>query len=148
MMGHIGKVSKVWAVNDIQFHPVRAGVFTTAGSDGSFSFWHHGPWRHRIREYPRVPCSLSSTPFSPLSSASNTFTFAGSSDNDAPSPAITATSFSRHGNFFAYAVSYDWCWGVGGNSSQIETRTMLHSVVDEDLNGNEAPYNRRRMLYY
>ncbi|KAI1133039.1 WD40-repeat-containing domain protein [Nemania abortiva] len=135
--GPIGQVSKIWAVNDIQFHPVRAGIFTTAGSDGSFSFWHHGPWRHRIREYPRVLDSPHSPPSPPP--------FIGCRANQLSST-ITATSFSRHGNFFAYAVSYDWCWDAAGNSSRISIQLMLHSVEEEDLNGNEAPDNRRRML--
>ncbi|KAK6834842.1 WD40 repeat-like protein [Apiospora arundinis] len=33
------KTTKVYAVNDVQFHPVHTATFVTAGSDGSFHFW-------------------------------------------------------------------------------------------------------------
>ncbi|KAH8668356.1 cell cycle arrest protein BUB3 [Xylariales sp. PMI_506] len=33
------RVTRVYAVNDVQFHPVHATTFSTAGADGTFSFW-------------------------------------------------------------------------------------------------------------
>ncbi|KAI8634648.1 WD repeat domain-containing protein [Xylariaceae sp. FL1651] len=104
------KVTKIWAVNDFQFHPVHHSTFATAGSDGTFMFWNRIA-HTRLRWYPPVSKS-------------------GLSDGTV---AITATSFSRDGHFYAYAVGYDWSRGHAGNSPQIQTKVMLHPVTKEDV---------------
>lgn len=105
------KVTKVYAVNDIQFHPLHSATFATAGSDGSFVFWDRVA-RSRLREY-LPPTSTSA--------------------DESPAPAITASSFSRDGRFFAYAVGYDWSRGCAGNTPQTESKVLLHSMLEEDV---------------
>ncbi|KAI1504183.1 WD40-repeat-containing domain protein [Biscogniauxia marginata] len=100
-----GKVTKVWAVNDVRFHPTHPTTFVTAGSDGTFSFWDRVA-HARLRGYPPV---------------------GGSSD------AITATAFSRDGGLFAYAVGYDWSRGCAANSPQVRTRLVLHPVEEDEV---------------
>ncbi|RYP60082.1 hypothetical protein DL770_010064 [Monosporascus sp. CRB-9-2] len=55
-------VTKVWAVNDVQFHPTRPTVFTTAGSDGTFHFWDRVA-RSRLKTYPSTGAAITSTRF-------------------------------------------------------------------------------------
>ncbi|RYP50245.1 hypothetical protein DL768_004182 [Monosporascus sp. mg162] len=55
-------VTKVWAVNDVQFHPTRPTVFTTAGSDGTFHFWDRVA-RSRLKGYPSTGAAITSTRF-------------------------------------------------------------------------------------
>ncbi|RYP10744.1 hypothetical protein DL765_008012 [Monosporascus sp. GIB2] len=55
-------VTKVWAVNDVQFHPTRPTVFTTAGSDGTFHFWDRVA-RSRLKGYPPAGAAITSTRF-------------------------------------------------------------------------------------
>ncbi|RYO76472.1 hypothetical protein DL766_007854 [Monosporascus sp. MC13-8B] len=55
-------VTKVWAVNDVQFHPTRPTVFTTAGSDGTFSFWDRVA-RSRLKSYSPAGAAITSTRF-------------------------------------------------------------------------------------
>ncbi|KAK5171214.1 RNA export factor gle2 [Saxophila tyrrhenica] len=45
---------------------------------------------------------------------------------------ISATDFSRNGNIFAYAVSYDWSKGYSGNSQQYPNKIMLHPVQADE----------------
>ncbi len=45
---------------------------------------------------------------------------------------ISATDFSRNGNIFAYAVSYDWSKGYGGNAQQYPNKIMLHPVQADE----------------
>ncbi|KAF1988085.1 WD40 repeat-like protein [Aulographum hederae CBS 113979] len=45
---------------------------------------------------------------------------------------ISATTFNRDGNIFAYAVSYDWSKGYAGNSPQYPNKIMLHPVVGDE----------------
>ncbi|CAJ2506282.1 Uu.00g004120.m01.CDS01 [Anthostomella pinea] len=97
-------ITKVYSVNSVQFHPTRPMTFTTAGSDGTFSFWDRVA-RTRLRGYPSA---------------------AGDGN------AITATAFSHDGGFFAYAVGYDWSRGHAGNSPQVRTGLVLHPVSEED----------------
>lgn len=54
--------SDVYAVNDISFHPVHTGTFSTAGSDGSFNFWDRFT-RSRLQIFPSVGSSITSTAF-------------------------------------------------------------------------------------
>ncbi|KAI1094751.1 WD40 repeat-like protein [Rostrohypoxylon terebratum] len=96
------RVSKVFAINDISFHPKNHGVFTTGGSDGIYQFWDR-VLRTRQKHYPKV------------------------------GEAITSTAFSRDGNFFAYAVGYDWSRGCHANNPEVETKLMLHPVAEDDL---------------
>ncbi|KAI0014169.1 WD40 repeat-like protein [Xylariaceae sp. FL0662B] len=56
------KVTKVWGVNDIQFHPVHQTVFTTAGSDGSFAFWDSG-LKIKLRSYPPAGNAITTARF-------------------------------------------------------------------------------------
>lgn len=68
--------NKIYSINAISFHPLY-GTFSTAGSDGSFSFWDKDS-KQRLKAQTSVG-----------------------------SP-ITATTFNRTGNLFAYSVCYDW----------------------------------------
>jgi mRNA export factor len=45
---------------------------------------------------------------------------------------ITATTFNRSGNIFAYAVSYDWSKGYQGNNAQYPNKVMLHPVQPDE----------------
>ncbi|KAI0541501.1 WD40-repeat-containing domain protein [Xylaria digitata] len=107
------KLIKVWTINDVQFHPVYTSTFVTAGSDGSFCFWDRVA-HSRLKSYP---------PATPPSTAG--------SRNAHPS-SITATSFSRDGSFYAYALGYDWSRGCAGNTPQIKTKILLHRVTEDD----------------
>lgn len=53
--------TNIFAVNAISFHPTW-GTFSTAGSDGTFSFWDR-EIRQRLRCSPRFPQAISSTAF-------------------------------------------------------------------------------------
>lgn len=46
---------------------------------------------------------------------------------------ISATDFSRTGNIFAYAVSYDWSKGFQSNTPQMTNKVMLHSVQLDEI---------------
>ncbi|KAG6840713.1 hypothetical protein C0991_004856 [Blastosporella zonata] len=50
----------------------------------------------------------------------------------APGP-ISTTSFSRNGNIFAYAVSYDWSKGHSGMTPGQPNKIMLHACKDEEV---------------
>ncbi|KAI9829757.1 MAG: RNA export factor gle2 [Sarea resinae] len=45
---------------------------------------------------------------------------------------ISATTFNRDGNIFAYAVSYDWSKGYAFNTPQLANKVMLHSVQPDE----------------
>lgn len=45
---------------------------------------------------------------------------------------ITATAFSRNGDIFAYAVSYDWSKGFSGNTPQYPIKIKLHPVTGDE----------------
>ncbi|KAI9815010.1 MAG: RNA export factor gle2 [Pycnora praestabilis] len=45
---------------------------------------------------------------------------------------ISATTFNRNGNIFAYAVSYDWSKGYGANTPQTPNKVMLHPVTADE----------------
>ncbi|KAH6639697.1 Poly(A)+ RNA export protein [Boeremia exigua] len=45
---------------------------------------------------------------------------------------ITATAFSRNGDIFAYAVSYDWSKGFSGNTPQYPIKIKLHPVIGDE----------------
>ncbi|KAI1200448.1 Poly(A)+ RNA export protein [Nemania serpens] len=130
------KVTKIYAVNDIQFHPVHGNTFATAGSDGSFVFWDRVA-RSRLCEYP--PASPSPSP-SPSPSASTKRV----DGDEPPAPPITASSFSRDGRFFAYAVGYDWSRGCAGNTPQTQTKVLLHAVVEDDVKPKPKPQSSGR----
>ncbi len=53
----------MWAVNDISVHPVRTSVISTAGSDGSFSFWDRVK-RQRTQAFPKQDGAITATAFS------------------------------------------------------------------------------------
>ncbi|XXG96514.1 something about silencing protein 10 [Hypoxylon texense] len=95
--------TQVWAVNAVQFHPVRPAVFVTAGSDGTFHFWDRVA-HSRLKGYP-----------------------AG-----AGVVAITAAAFSRDGAYLAYASGYDWSAGAAGHAPGVRTRLALHPVTLEE----------------
>jgi len=50
---------------------------------------------------------------------------------------IVATDFNRGGNIFAYAVSYDWSKGHGGNRSDYQNKIMLHPVQGDECKPRE-----------
>ncbi|KAI2470653.1 WD40-repeat-containing domain protein [Annulohypoxylon bovei var. microspora] len=56
------QVTKVWAVNDVSFHPLAQSVFATAGSDGSFQFWDRIA-HSRLKTYPKASGAITSTAF-------------------------------------------------------------------------------------
>ncbi|KAH7125730.1 Poly(A)+ RNA export protein [Dendryphion nanum] len=45
---------------------------------------------------------------------------------------ITATGFSRNGDIFAYAVSYDWSKGYSGNTANYPIKIKLHPIVGDE----------------
>ncbi|KIW05102.1 uncharacterized protein PV09_03659 [Verruconis gallopava] len=45
---------------------------------------------------------------------------------------ISATSFNRNGNIFAYAVSYDWSKGYAYNTPGYPNKVMLHPVAGDE----------------
>ncbi|PSR83501.1 WD40-repeat-containing domain protein [Coniella lustricola] len=45
---------------------------------------------------------------------------------------ITATTFNKNGNIFAYAVSYDWSKGYQANNPQQPIKLMLHPVQPDE----------------
>ena len=45
---------------------------------------------------------------------------------------ISATDFSRQGNIFAYAASYDWSQGYSKHTPQSVNKIMLHPIVGEE----------------
>ncbi|KAI9850085.1 MAG: RNA export factor gle2 [Thelocarpon superellum] len=45
---------------------------------------------------------------------------------------ISATTFNRNGNIFAYAISYDWSKGYASNNQQYPTKVMMHGVGTEE----------------
>ncbi|KAF2745608.1 Poly(A)+ RNA export protein [Sporormia fimetaria CBS 119925] len=45
---------------------------------------------------------------------------------------ITATAFSRNGDIFAYAISYDWTKGYSANTPQQPVKLKLHPVGPEE----------------
>ncbi|CBX92008.1 hypothetical protein IAQ61_000209 [Plenodomus lingam] len=45
---------------------------------------------------------------------------------------ITATAFSRDGNIFAYAVSYDWSKGYAGNNAAYPIKIKLHPIIGDE----------------
>ncbi|KAF4443205.1 WD40 repeat-like protein [Fusarium austroafricanum] len=57
------KVTKVYAVNDVRFHPKHQTTFSTAGSDGTFQFWE-GTARQRLKAFPSVGGAITSIDFS------------------------------------------------------------------------------------
>ncbi|KAI0416211.1 WD40-repeat-containing domain protein [Xylaria grammica] len=113
------KVTKIWAVNDVHFHPLYDTTFATAGSDGSYSFWDRVA-HNRLRGYP---------PTLPPDAT-------GSSDRRPP--AITAASFNCDGSLFAYALGYDWSRGCVGNTPRIETKIMLHTLLEDEMRRKPA----------
>lgn len=46
--------------------------------------------------------------------------------------AISATTFNRNGNIFAYAVSYDWSKGYAHNTPNYPIKVMLHPVTGDE----------------
>ncbi|OAR01152.1 hypothetical protein LLEC1_07767 [Akanthomyces lecanii] len=97
------RVVKVWAVNDVRFHPTHPTTFSTAGSDGTYSFWDSNA-HQRLK--------------APTGSAGG---------------AITATDFNRDGTLFAYAVGYDWSMGYAKNTPNYPTKLMLHRIKEEEV---------------
>jgi len=45
---------------------------------------------------------------------------------------ITATDFSRDGNIFAYAISYDWSKGYSHNNPQQPIKIKLHPITGDE----------------
>ncbi|KAL4268809.1 WD40/YVTN repeat-like-containing domain superfamily protein [Pleurotus pulmonarius] len=50
----------------------------------------------------------------------------------APGP-ISATTFNRNGNIFAYAVSYDWSKGHSGMTPGHPNKILLHACKDDEV---------------
>ena len=55
---------------------------------------------------------------------------------------ISATDFSRNGNIFAYAVSYDWSKGYQFNKPQLANKIMLHPVQGDECKPRPKPKTR------
>lgn len=128
------KSTNVYAVNDVQFHPVHTTTFVTAGSDGTFHFWDRiSHTRYKAYE---PPATLSTTAATTLSKSPTWGTAKGarrSPDDGSPRAAITTTAFNCDGSLFAYAVGYDWSKGHAANTPNYPNRLVLHSVTDEDV---------------
>lgn len=58
---HRDDAKNVYAVNDISFHPVH-GTFSTAGADGTVSFWDKDS-KQRLKPFPKTSGQISSTAF-------------------------------------------------------------------------------------
>ncbi|KAK8855312.1 WD40-repeat-containing domain protein [Apiospora arundinis] len=122
------KTTKVYAVNDVQFHPVHTATFVTAGSDGSFHFWDRVT-HTRYKPYEPPAAAMAAAATSTLANKGGR----SSSDSDSARAAITTTAFNRDGSLFAYAVGYDWSKGHAANLPDYPNRLVLHSVTDEDV---------------
>ncbi|KAH8813100.1 WD40-repeat-containing domain protein [Xylogone sp. PMI_703] len=58
----LGKLTSVYSVNAISFHPIYTRTFSTAGSDGKFHYWD-GASHNRIKAFPNVGGSITATGF-------------------------------------------------------------------------------------
>ncbi|KAI1807395.1 WD40-repeat-containing domain protein [Daldinia bambusicola] len=56
------RITKIYSINDVQFHPVQHGIFTTAGSDGAIYFWDR-PSHCKLHTYPSIGNSVTTTRF-------------------------------------------------------------------------------------
>jgi len=45
---------------------------------------------------------------------------------------ITATDFSRDGNYFAYAISYDWSKGYAANTPALPIQIKIHPITGDE----------------
>jgi mRNA export factor len=81
------------------------GTFSTAGSDGTISFWDKQN-KTRLKSF-----NLKD------------------SNSGATSLPVAATAFSRTNgsNIFAYAISYDWAHGYAGNSPDHPNIVKVHA---------------------
>ncbi|KAK8058538.1 hypothetical protein PG994_008986 [Apiospora phragmitis] len=129
-------MNKVYTVNDVQFHPVRATTFVTAGSDGTFHFWDRiSHTRYKSYEPPVTAATAVTTAGSKTTNgnAQGGRNNNNNSSSDSARAAITTTAFNRDGSLFAYAVGYDWSKGHAANSPEYPNRLVLHSVTEEDV---------------
>ncbi|CAD6581595.1 MAG: hypothetical protein CYPHOPRED_001663 [Cyphobasidiales sp. Tagirdzhanova-0007] len=96
--------AQLFAVNAVSFHPIH-GTFSTAGSDGTISFWDKTN-KTRLKK--------------------------GKVDQIMP---ITSTAFNNTNGsmIFAYAVSYDWAHGFKGNSQSHANMIKLHICKDDEI---------------
>lgn len=117
----------VYAVNDINFHPVH-GTFSTAGSDGTVNFWDKDA---RTRLKSKLLIRL----LKYLSSCVHYFMY--KAFDPAPGP-ISCSAFNRSGSIFAYAVSYDWSKGHSGMTQGHPNKIMLHACKDEEVKKRTA----------
>jgi mRNA export factor len=129
----------VFAVNDINFHPVH-GTFSTcgkrrlspflrifrtchtlAGSDGTINFWDKDSRTRLKSNWLFLACTLCAR------SRRNITAF-----DLCPGP-VSSSAFSRNGTIFAYAISYDWSKGHSGNTPGHPNKIMLHPVKDDEV---------------
>lgn len=112
----------VYAVNAIYIHPLYR-TFSTAGSDGSFSFWDQDV-HLRLKTFPNGgngdPESLGKSR-----------EMGGKGDDGRVTQAITATGFNHDGSAFAYAIGYDWSKGYGGSQVGRKDLVRIHDVREE-----------------
>ena len=116
----------VYAVNDINFHPVQ-GTFSTAGSDGMIHYWDRDA-RSRLKS-----TSLFSWWFT---LTHHLFMLNIVGFEACPGP-IPVTTFNRTGDIFAYAVSYDWSNGYTGMTAGHPNKVMLHACKAEEVKKRE-----------
>ena len=106
------KVSRLYAVNEVSFHPNRNfNTFSTIGSDGNIFFWDKDA-RRRLWYLPK-----------PM---------------HAP---ITCGSFNRNGRGFAYSVGYDWNQGPSGLRGAPKPSIYIFSVPRKHIqpkNSNQS----------
>lgn len=57
---------------------------------------------------------------------------------------IPATAFNRNGNYFAYALSYDWSKGYEFYQAAAKNAIMIHPVQDSDVKPRGSNLIRRR----
>jgi mRNA export factor len=90
------------------------GTFSTAGADGTISFWDKDS-KQRLKQFPQ--------------NVGNT---------------ISATAFNKTGTIFAYAASYDWSKGYEHNNVAIGNKIFLHPVNEDDIKPRAAKHRVAR----
>lgn len=58
---HRDDSKNIYAVHDLGFHPVH-GTFSTAGGDGTFSFWDKDS-KQRLKAFPKTTGPITNTAF-------------------------------------------------------------------------------------
>ena len=132
----------VFAVNDINFHPVH-GTFSTCGSlalicpsvsvwliTNTRLWWYNSLLGQGCAHPPKMWPLIDDCMIGNL-----TIYFLAFDVQQGP---ISTTAFNRNGNIFAYAVSYDWFKGHSGMTPGSPNKIYLHSCKDEEVRKRAA----------